>query len=113
MPFGDLQVEVIDEGYLLTHRLRYIDPKTSGIITVPSGFITDFATVPRIFRWYITGHGKTRRPAVLHDYLYRNKAGTRKQADQLFRDALREEGMSKIRSTVLYLAVRLFGGFSW
>jgi hypothetical protein len=37
--------------------------------TVPVGFVTDFATVPRFLRWLINTYGPFTRAAVLHDYL--------------------------------------------
>jgi hypothetical protein len=41
-------------------------PKT---FTVPIGFVTDFATVPRALRWLILPYGAYTRAAVLHDWL--------------------------------------------
>jgi hypothetical protein len=37
--------------------------------TVPIGFVTDFATVPRALRWLILPYGAYTRAAVLHDWL--------------------------------------------
>ena len=53
---------------------------------VPAGFITDFASIPRLF-WTVVGHpaGKYAQAAVLHDYLYRTNSVSRAKADSLFR----------------------------
>lgn len=40
-------------------------------IRVPKGFITDFASVPRILHSVLPKTGKYGKAAVLHDYLYR------------------------------------------
>jgi hypothetical protein len=37
--------------------------------TVPSGFVTDFATVPRFLHWLWLPYGAYTRAAVLHDWL--------------------------------------------
>lgn len=37
--------------------------------TVPAGFVTDFATVPRFLHWIVLPYGAYTRAAVLHDWL--------------------------------------------
>src|ERR1044071_7815295 len=37
--------------------------------TVPVGFVTDFATVPRFLIWKVRPYGPYTRAAVLHDWL--------------------------------------------
>lgn len=39
------------------------------IFTVPVGFETDFATVPRFLHWLVSPYGAYTRAAVLHDWL--------------------------------------------
>ena len=36
---------------------------------VPTGFVTDFATVPRFLHWLVSPYGAYTRAAVLHDFL--------------------------------------------
>src|SRR3954466_3823754 len=36
---------------------------------VPTGFLTDFATVPRFLHWEVSPYGAYTRAAVLHDWL--------------------------------------------
>jgi len=36
---------------------------------VPTGFVTDFATVPRFLHWLVSPYGAYTRAAVLHDWL--------------------------------------------
>lgn len=40
-----------------------------GTFTVPVGFITDFASVPRFLHWKVLPYGAYTRAAVLHDWL--------------------------------------------
>ena len=86
-------------------------------LTVPAGFQCDGASVPR-FLWSSVSPAidpRTLRAAVVHDYLYRNapENWTRKDADELFYDFIREDGLSWWKSQKAYWGVRLFGGSSW
>lgn len=82
-------------------------------ITIGRGFTTDFASIPRPFRWAFTGHGREREPAILHDFLYRNGLGTRKGADLLFKVAMRHNGVPAWKRKLMYWAVRVGGMGSW
>jgi len=114
VPFlNDLIIKVVKRGeYELTEVFRYEDYKSGGVINIPIGFRTDFASIPRVLRWFVVGHGTTRKPATLHDYLYRETSVSRKSADDLFRQAMQEEGVSFWRCRAMYWAVRVFGGLA-
>ena len=107
--------------FLTTLDVRYIDGKvwqllapllvTTGdsVIRVPDGFITDFASVPRIpLAFWLFGN-VGHRAAVVHDYLYVTAQVSRKQADEILRELLREEGAGSIRANLMYLGVRIGG----
>lgn len=92
--------------------------------TVPVGFVTDFASVPRLLWLLFPPRGKHTKAAVLHDYLYRCKPGSmenvfsgptisRLDADGLFYRAMREDGTKLIRAWIMYTAVRWFGWIPW
>lgn len=82
-------------------------------ITVPAGFVTDGASIPRIL-WRVCGHPmSTKRlpAAVLHDWLYYSITDfTRAEADQAYRDGLINLGFPRWKATLEYYALRLFGG---
>ena len=82
-------------------------------IIVPTGFVHDFSSVPRLFRSLIPQMGRQNRPSIIHDYLYANRIGDRADADLLFFDCLRAEGVGLIRAPLMYLAVRLGGRKAW
>ena len=87
----------------------------SNIIIVPRGFISDFASIPRIL-WpiYAPHDTATLRASVLHDYLYICNAGyTRRQSDLIFYYALLNSGVTKFKAYKYFLAVRLFGWRYW
>jgi len=78
-------------------------------VEVPVGFVTDLASVPKFLKGLLNVNGKSRKPAVLHDYLYRAKVLPRAEADALFRQALKVEGINGITRNIYYLGVRLGG----
>lgn len=93
----------------LTQRFRYIS--SFGTIVVHKGFTTDGASVPRIF-WNILGpYGDYFKSAVVHDWLYSpfNTEFTRWEADQIFLEAMFNDGVPWYRRNTIYAAVRAFG----
>ncbi len=108
----------------LVRKFRYhIGSKYSRrIISVPKDFVTDFASVPRIF-FFLPDWATYNKSPVLHDWLYRVKVingelVTRKEADDIFYEAMlvsfRRYGiMGKIIAFIEYYAVRIAGGLAW
>lgn len=82
-----------------------------GIITVPKGFVTDFASVPRIPLLFDIAGARGNLAGTVHDFLYDSSCElpvTRKQADGVLREALIVQGVSKWIAFGMYLAVRVF-----
>lgn len=114
--FRPLRLEYIDgRRWRLTETFGYTT-RPGRRITVPAGFETDFASVPRFF-WRLlppTGEGiPYGKAAVIHDFLYRTSTidVTRKQADGIFFDAMTDLGVGNFTRHAMWLAVRL-GGWS-
>lgn len=84
------------------------------IIEVPKGFVTDFASIPKIF-WSILGHpmGKYAAAAVLHDFMYFLKTFSRKISDQIFENAMKILKVPKWKRKIIYYAVRVGGKWAW
>ena len=85
--------------------------------TLPRGFITDGASIPRIL-WRVCGHPMTTKriiPAIVHDAIYDGTifSYTRKEADEIFRDGIIEAGWPKWKAHIEYAALRLFGFSHW
>ncbi|HIB1583210.1 TPA: DUF1353 domain-containing protein, partial [Salmonella enterica subsp. enterica serovar Muenchen] len=87
----------------------YLSDDESDVIEVPAGFITDLATVPRIFWILLPPDGKYAKAAIIHDYLYDNALRTKKEVDLIFLDGMKVLGVPKWKRIVMYQAVRLFG----
>ena len=107
----DLRATSPDQWVLL-QALRY-QPVEGRPIVVPAGFVTDLASIPRPARALISPNGASRRAAVLHDWLYCLRAGTRSEADALFLEALEAEGVGWITRRTMWLAVRAGGWVYW
>jgi hypothetical protein len=83
---------------------------------VPTGFITDLATIPHIVEAIpdLDINGRARRPGALHDWLYGGARWiTKPVADATLRMACVAEGMDNAGATAIYEAVRLFAGSAW
>lgn len=83
-------------------------PSTDAI-KVPAGTVTDLASVPRLLWVIFPPHGKWAKAAIIHDYMYANAIGTKKLADKIFLEAMEVLGVPKVKRTLMYWAVRLFG----
>lgn len=90
-------------------------------IRVPAGFVTDFATVPRIFWWLLPPWGKYGKACVVHDYMcmykyiYRRTPNgvvkmniPRAKADKIFLEAMEVLKVNKPTRLVMYYAVRAY-----
>jgi hypothetical protein len=90
---------------------EFIDENQAMIITVPKGFRTDFASIPKILYAlpFITDADKFNKAAVLHDFCYCTKLFDRKQCDELFYRAMEIVGIPEWKRILFYHVVRLFG----
>jgi hypothetical protein len=78
-------------------------------ITVPQGFVTDFASVPRIPFVYDSLGDIAQRPAVIHDYLYSVGPVARSVADQVLLEAMELTEIPWAKRKLIYLGVRVGG----
>ena len=104
-------------GNILTLKEELIVKYKGKTFIVPVGFECDGASVPS-FLWDSVSpqiHPATLRAAIAHDFLYRSAVPgwTRKEADELFYQLCREDGLSWWKSQKAYWGIRLFGGNSW
>ncbi|TKB69473.1 MAG: DUF1353 domain-containing protein [Nitrospira sp.] len=82
-------------------------------VTVPKGFVTDFASIPRIFWSALRPDGEYAYAAVVHDYLYWTQTRSREEADQILKMAMEDFKISALTVGAMYSAVRVGGGSSW
>ena len=89
---------------------RYNSKAASRIITVPSGFLSDFASTPRVPIIYEMFGNIAYEEAMLHDYLYTSGRESRATAVAVLREACELNGMPAWRRWGLWIGVRLGGG---
>lgn len=109
---NDLRVEYLDgkrwmviEDFTFTYRRN----GEQHVITIPKGFITDFASIPR-WLWIIAGTvGKYNKAAVLHDYLYTAQIMSRLDSDRLYRKMM----IPILPAWKVWTAYHVVRGASW
>jgi hypothetical protein len=111
-----LRVEQVNENdWRLTSSLRYWSAILDRMIVVPEGFVTDFASVPRLpFVYWFTG-GKFQAAAVIHDWLYRRRSEkvSRAEADAVLAEAMKALGYWLPRQWFVWAGVRIGGYWSF
>lgn len=116
-----LRLEDIDGQHMrLLSDFRYRISKRDGTVHASAGFVTDFASVPRIFWTMLPACGAHNRAAVTHDWLYARRAiempdgsirtPTRAECDWIFLVALKDCGVGWPLRNLMWLAVRSPGG---
>ena len=74
-------------------------------VIIPKGFVTDLASVPRIFWPIVPPYGKHLEASILHDFLCRNE-WARAKADREFLHAMKKAGVKRWRRMLMFWAVR-------
>lgn len=113
---SDLQVTLKCEAcrngrseWVVDAPLIYHSNITNKRYTAPKGFVTDFASVPRIpFAFELFGD-TIHAPAAIHDWLYSSGLEERDVADNILREAALSINVPKWKVTLIFYAVRVFG----
>ncbi len=83
-------------------------------IVAVKGSTTDFASVPRLFHFFIDKDDNSIAiPAIAHDALYASEFIDRKVADTILLSLMKNAGASFFTRHLVYWAVRLGGIFVW
>ena len=103
------------EAIVQAEFVYHVGEEGSGeLIAVPAGYVTDFASVPRLFWRVEPPFGIAAPAAVVHDWLY-STGGlggryTRLRSDEIFREALAVLGVGMVKRNLMFAAVRVGGG---
>ncbi len=88
----------------ITYRARKRD------FTADPRMHTDFASIPRMFVWFLPRYGRYTKAAILHDHLWRVEVRhhqiTRRDADGIFRQAMRQLEVPFLRRWIMWAGVR-------
>lgn len=110
---GILRTDHLDEPvdktkWFVTVRLFRYKSKIGKTYIIPAGTYTDFASIPKIFRWAISRTGRHGKAVVFHDWLCKQKIVNRKLADRLLKEALESLDVKWYRTSLMYIGVRTY-----
>ena len=124
---GALIAQQLEDGYHwrifepFTYHIG--EPNSDTFVSVPRGFVTDFASIPRgLWNVWPPAAGKHSKPAVIHDVCYTRgyvERGqhritiSRKDADDILKEAMAVTGVNWLSRQLIYAGVRLGGGPAW
>lgn len=108
-----LKGEILDSGDLLVGEEfdYYREANNDEIIKIPAGFVSDFASVPFVFRILVSPIGRHSKPAVVHDYLcelYHQGKVSRDYCDEVFNEAMKVKNVPFFHRIILYSGVRIY-----
>ena len=104
----ELHVTESCREWCLTAPLRY-HAGYLGVIEVPAGFCSDFASIPWWIKWLFPNDRYTAPGAVLHDWIYRRAGWDRRVADALAMRAWQDYGVPTFYAWLMWAGVRIGG----
>jgi len=111
-----LQVEPLGGKYWrLTEGFEYHvgSYPSDEIITVPKGFVTDFASIPKVFHPIIKPVGRHGKAAVIHDYCYYTACYSRLKSDKIFLEGMEVLDVEVWKRQAMFHSVVCFGWWAW
>ena len=81
--------------------------------TIPAGFQSDLASIPRLLWAIFPPFGRYNKAALCHDWLYSTKVEARKVCDVAFKQLLLASKVERFKVNCFYLGVRLLGKFKY
>lgn len=83
------------------------------LVEAPTGFVTDFASIPRVFWSLLRPDGDYTYPAIIHDYMYWDQTRPKAEADTILLFGMQDFKIDRATRTTIYKAVKNFGGAAW
>jgi hypothetical protein len=114
-----LELEYIDgRNWKLTAEFDFASDTLERLVCVPVGFVTDFASIPRVLWPFLPPTGPYGKAAVIHDLLYRHPCMFSPCVTRARCDGSLLEGMEALQVNffvrwIIYLGVRLGGHFAY
>jgi len=109
-PFGDWDFYYVDGGNI---EWRPNPGQKFKEVEVPTGFVTDLTSIPRVFWQALRPEGRYAYAAVVHDYLYWEQDRPREEADKILKFAMQDSKVDPKLTETIYLAVRSLGQTAW
>jgi hypothetical protein len=108
LPTDEKKSFVVDQPYFVTA----IYQGRVHNLSVPCGFKTDLASVPRVATIFIPQFGRHSPAALFHDWCYEQEVDgyhSKAFADALFFALLKRMGVGAVKSASMYAAVKIGG----
>ena len=108
-----------DKGWALKEGLLYQSSMLKTFVSIPVGFVTDLASIPRFPPIiYALLADSARAAAVVHDFLYQTHGASghkvsRRTADLVLMEAMKVGGIPLWKRELIYAGVRVGGWSSW
>ncbi|MBY4771896.1 DUF1353 domain-containing protein [Burkholderia ambifaria] len=106
-----------DHYYYLTSDIGWYPGKNNDKdlpkVSAPPGFVTDLASIPRVFWSALPPDGNYAYAAVLHDYLYWMQTEDRAVADRILKNAMEDFSVPPLTVEAIYRGVRVGGASAW
>lgn len=103
-----------NEFWMLLEPMQYVIGNTDAVITVPAGFVHDFASIPQALHSFgLSPHGLYSRAAIIHDWLYWSQSCSPEQANRIMVLAMKESGVSRALAMSMYAVLDIAGGKAW
>lgn len=105
-----------DRMYFLLKKISWApEPGQQGFsqVEVPVGFVTDFASIPRVFWSVLPPDGTYTYAAIIHDYLYWEQPVSKRDADMILNLVMEEFKVDAVSRSAIYRGVDAGGGFAW
>ena len=97
----------------ITWKPSTIGQSKTATVTVPSGFVSDLASIPRVFWSLIPRDAEYAYPAIVHDFLYWDQSRPKSEADEIFRWSMQDLDVSKPTVATIFEGVSVFGKVAW
>lgn len=98
----------------ITRPFAYESDLLGRIVIVEPGFLTDYASVPRVPLGYLLLGGRAAQPAVIHDWLYHHhEVCDEDTANRVLFEAMVADGTPGWVRALIYLGVKIGGASSW
>jgi hypothetical protein len=108
-----LRAEKSGDFWTILQPFIYESDLAQRVFVVPEGFVTDFASVPRLPLAFLLAGNEAHEAAVIHDFIYCKRLTTREMADAVFREAMGATGEPAWRRFLMWAGVRLGGWVAW
>lgn len=100
-------------AWQLRNKLIYQSDVAALVFVVPTGFVTDFASVPRIPLAFDLVGDTAHAAAALHDWLYTTHLVPRGVADAVLQEAAKVSGVAPFKAWLMWAGVRMGGASHW